>query len=170
MKTYRFGTINLGSEVYVSDPCYSLDVWCMHLIDNVLSGEYKTYTKTKEIAYGEKSVDERASELIVCHKDYKMSPLKVTDEVLCSVGVDSGTCGIYDKEYYEKYHFDGTNDDEWYKKNVCNGFWNRKGEASNLDNKGIISCSGYGDGHYTVYVKRNKEGLIYQITIKYIWQ
>ncbi len=33
-------TINLGPEVYVTDPCYSVPTWCQTKLTNVLPGEW----------------------------------------------------------------------------------------------------------------------------------
>lgn len=165
MKTKKFnlGEITLNNEVIVSDPCYGLLVWCNKEIKNVLSGKYNCFTRIQN----EDFWGERVKELTICHVDRKPFTALKHLEYICSVGVDSGTCGIYDKEYYKSNHNDEHADEEWYEKNVCNGFYLNKEQGLMLENKGIISCSGYGDGMYSVYVKRNENGFIYQITIKY---
>ena len=35
------------------------------------------------------------------------------------LGVDSGTIGIFDKKYYEEYHYANNINDKWYEKNIC---------------------------------------------------
>ena len=161
-KKHNLGVITLGSSVRISDPCYDMGVWCAKTLDNVLSGEYNAYTRVQdENRYG------RVTELTVCHVNYKPKALSKCNAYTC-VGVDSGTCGIYDLDYYKKSHFENNIDDDWYSKNVCNGFWDKKSRGSNLDGLGVISTTGYGDGSYYVALEENENGEIYRITIQYL--
>lgn len=166
MKTKKFnlGVITLSNKVMVSDPCYGLLVWCNKTIENVLSGNYNCFTRVgKDGVWGE-----RVKELTICHVDRKPFTAFKHLDYIGSVGVDSGTCGIYDNSYYESTHDEKHAEEKWYDKNVCSDFHLEKSQGLILENKGIISCSGYGDGMYGVYVKRNENGLIHQITLKYI--
>lgn len=107
------GTINLGNTVMVSDPCYGLGTWCQGDIENVLSGEYQC--KVGFVDEGEWGV--RVADIEVTHKDYVDKFLEMHREEF-EVGVDSGQAGIFDYEYYEKYHGAATDyphvDKEWY--------------------------------------------------------
>lgn len=103
------GTITLGSKVMVSDPCYKLGTWCQGVLENVLPGEY--HCKVAFIDEGKWGI--RVARITVLHKDYLYETLRV-EKCDFEVGVDSGTAGIYDYDYYTKYHTDKDTDDVWY--------------------------------------------------------
>ena len=44
MKAKCVGTINLGNEVTISDPCYDSGIWCSITFKNLLEGNFKCYT------------------------------------------------------------------------------------------------------------------------------
>lgn len=166
MKAVKIGQIQLGNSVRVSDPCYDMNVWCAGTLENILKGVYNAYVKIQDNKDG---WGRRITELSVCHSCHRFRSSK--KEMVGSVGVDSGTCGIYDLEYYEEHHYDDSIDEEWYSKHVCeSAFWKKPYQSSLLDGKGVMSCTGYGDGQYSVYVKKNEIGQIYQITIVYIYE
>ena len=112
------GTIKLGSKVMVSDPCYGLNTWCQGVLDNVLAGEYEcTVEHSNEGEWGI-----RVSAIEVTHKNYKGKFMEMYPESF-EVGVDSGQAGIFDYDYYCKYHTDANErdhvDDDWYDR-ICN--------------------------------------------------
>lgn len=162
-------TINLGSKVVVSDPCYKLGTWCAGVLENVLPGEYNCDICIEDAGrWGN-----RVSHLYVVHKDYNIRLCEINEEQEFEVGVDSGTAGVFDYDYYAKYHTTEDIDDDWYTQHICNAFY--PGFDSSTWNKyilthykGFVSQSGYGDGGYTCYVKRNDNGQIIAIMIEYI--
>ena len=191
LKTRRIislGDIELKDSVYVSDPCYGTYVWCMGLIENIKPGKYKGFMAKCETDWGL-----RVADLWVCHEDHLEYPEEVVEEF--TVGVDSGSAGIYDKEYYEHYHqfTEGEEKDdvfqEWYdrqfderydkdiKGNKVKEHYDREegcivrdtesADGIALDNKCVISFSGYGDGSYKAYVSKDKDGKIVGIRINY---
>lgn len=103
------GTITLGSKVMVSDPCYKLGTWCQGVLENVLPGKY--HCKVAFVDEGRWGT--RVARIMVLHKNYLNKTLRV-EECDFEVGVDSGTAGIYDYDYYAKYHTDKDIDDTWY--------------------------------------------------------
>lgn len=107
------GFIALDDKVMVSDPCYGMDTWCQGVIDNVLKGNYKC---TVEIS-DEGACGKRVSAIQVVHADYMKKFLEYSKENF-EVGVDSGQAGIFDYEYYKKYHSDDNEtehvDNDWY--------------------------------------------------------
>lgn len=97
----------------VSDPCYGMNTWCQGAINNVLKGNYKCTVETSdEDAWGR-----RVSAIQVVHADYMNKFLEYSKESFV-VGVDSGQAGIFDYEYYKKYHSDDNEtehvNDDWY--------------------------------------------------------
>ena len=161
--------ITLGNKVVVSDPCYKLDTWCAGVLENVLPGEYNCDIYIEDAG----SWGNRVSHLYAIHKDYKVRLCEITEEQEFEVGVDSGTAGVFDYDYYTKYHTTENTDDNWYEHHICNAFY--PGSDSSTWNKyvlthdkGFVSQSGFGDGSYTCFVKRNDESQIIAIMIEYI--
>lgn len=107
--------INLGNKVMVSDPCYGLGTWCQGVLENVKEGEYETSFTRME------PVDGRIESITVIHSENINDELNFELEEF-DVGVDSGQAGIFDYEYYSRYHSDSKEkeyvNDRWYDK-VC---------------------------------------------------
>jgi len=106
------GIITLCDKVMVSDPCYGLGTWCQGVLENVLPGKYVCKVGfTDEGDWGTRVADIRVE-----HVDCKVTEFDHMENF--TVGVDSGQAGVYDYEYYTKYHKDHTEyphvDDIWY--------------------------------------------------------
>lgn len=108
--------IRLGNKVMVSDPCYGLNTWCQGVLENVLPGTYNCKVEYSD----EGSLGVRVAAIEATHQDCGIYRFEIAD---FEVGVDSGQAGIFDYEYYAKYHTDSKDrdhvDDEWYDM-VCN--------------------------------------------------
>lgn len=104
--------LNLGNKVMVSDPCYGLGTWCQGVIENVKAGKYIPSIRRE---------DNDVAEIMVVHSEYEGHELNFEKENF-EVGVDSGQAGIFDYDYYEKYHSSSEEkdhvDDDWYDR-VC---------------------------------------------------
>lgn len=157
--------IQLGSEVMVSDPCYSEPTWCQIKLENVKPGTYRAFHKEHDS--GDWGV--RSSMIMVIHEDH------LDDDIIWyahkgEVGVDSGQAGIFSYDTYRKdgvemevptIGYDGRNfdwldfpgdkqeGDEWYK-NMCKITLTTTGWGTYSN--GLVSRSGFGDGSYTLYV------------------
>ena len=196
-KKYNLGTIELGSEVYVSDPCYNVGTWCQALVKGVKPGKYHCHMYKSD--FGEEGLGGiRVTDLWVVHESTQSQyPNKILDPSI-DIGVDSGAAGIYDKAYFEKYHLfeegksfdDYPEAEEWYDKQFELRYyydlegkeikeyfdeeshkWIRNGERADgvaLDEKCVISFSGWGDGGYSLYVGRNRKKEITSLRIKFI--
>lgn len=152
----ELGFITLEDEVYVTDPCYSIGTWCQALV-GVSPGKYKCFA----IISDEKEWGNRVSELHVVKENLfneyrKLDKIPYKSEPFpCCIGVDSGQCGIFDAKYYEEHQPDNDYYDvnSWYRR-VCE----LTNNAGIIDNLGVVSSSGYGDGRYPLFVaKENKE-------------
>lgn len=161
----EIGTIKLNEKVMVSDPCYMIGTWCQGTVENVLPGTYHCFYVTEYESYG------RVKNLIVVHEDH-LSILEsgyFFDEVIDeTIGVDSGTCGIFDYEYYERYHMD-SNDPEhekWYRDKI--DVQNGRTNFGITDEVGVWSESGYGDGCYPCYVHCDDNKKIVKFVIEFI--
>ena len=189
------GTIQLGSKVVVSDPCYCLNSWCQGVIDNVLPGVYNCKVEYKDT--GDWGV--RVAAIEVIHQNYEYTPDHCES---FEVGVDSGTAGIYDYDYYAKYHSEDNIDATWYNKtfdcahtvtknpNYVEFDWDNTDDfferfkayernkkismqyfnhcdANTLDGVSFISSSGYGDGSYSCYTA-SVDGKVVVIRVVFI--
>lgn len=145
--------IKLGKEVYLTDPCYDITTWCQQLLKKVKSGNWVVDYEYNEFEDGM----EQQVILSVAHEDYGMTIFNDYDEVVdsASLGVDSGTIGIFDKDYYEKYHFENKIDEDWYDKNICDFTKTLRRGANITDDNGVWVNTSYGDGEYVaeLYMK-----------------
>jgi len=151
-------TINLGPEVYVTDPCYSVPTWCQTKLTNVLPGEWIV-----SMIYDEKGGSNRNAELYLVHKDYQGKNLLYDWDWLGDFGVDSGQAGVFDAASYRDDAYaagittpevdfslpgDPLEGDAWYTKmcqfTLANDGWGAYAA-------GAVSSSGYGDGMFPVY-------------------
>jgi hypothetical protein len=111
--TTNKGTITLGSKVMVSDPCYGLGTWCQGVLDNVLPGEYECCVEHSD----EGDWGMRVAAIEVTHSEY-INTVMILEQEDFEVGVDSGQAGIFDYDYYVKYHSDRNDrehvDEVWY--------------------------------------------------------
>ena len=146
-KFVKVGTLDLSNEemVVVTDPCYSV-AQHLNMTAKVRKGVYDVLVEVKTTNFGE-----RVSRLAILNKNYDMDYLSPDNGIIsCSVGVDSGTIGIFALNYFDSVQ----NDDNWYEDNVVN--WGNGQKWNLCDLNGIISEAGYGDGLYFVYVYENK--------------
>ena len=155
------GNIKLGCEVICSDPCYDTygEVSFVNTtLANVKAGMYNAFYETTDI----EDWGNRVSQILVMHEDYGVNFDFSDFEYIGDCCVDSGTCGIWDYEYYETYHEDGLNDD-WYDTNICYLL----DKVALFGGQSICSSSGIGDGCYGVYGKYNEKDQLIAIQIKY---
>ena len=98
---YNLGTIELSDSVVVSDPCYDLGIWCSAIL-KIKPGKYLGFME--KVNFGDKPWEGiRVTNLWVIHEDYPDVYPNDLDEK-ADIGVDSGGAGIFDFDYYNKYH------------------------------------------------------------------
>lgn len=135
--------VNSG-KIIISDPGYHIEK-----IFEAMNGEWQADICTAKGCFGE-----NVAGVNLYNKEYgSMCP-----EFLGTFGVDSGQLGVYDSEEFKE------DDDEWYEKNSelsCSQ------EMCGLLKGGFVSSSGYGNGDYKVYCKRDF-GLIVALEIVFI--
>lgn len=170
-------TINLEEEVMVSDPCYSIPTWCQIKLTGVLPGKYKTICRitTETNGWGD-----RCSILMAVHENYLLENLSWRNHP-GEVGVDSGQAGIFSFESYRNDEvaegittpeidfvlpYNDKEGDKWYEK-ICK--FTLSNERWGLYDKGVVSCSGIGDGGYRCLVTK-KNGKIVGIAIDYLME
>jgi hypothetical protein len=140
----KIGTITLDEITFLSDPCYTTDTLANCVIQTI-EGDYNVY-----ITMGTNGdYKNRITNLIAIHKDYnkkfKTLPKNTKENLWCAV--DSGTCGIFNGEYFAEFHTDTLNE-EWYQENVIN-----MDKHKITNGMGVISSSGLGDGYYSIFAE-----------------
>lgn len=157
----KIGEIELGEIAFLSDPCYGTMSRGNTTI-SVIPGIYLVFVTRSESS--DIFLENRISNIIAVHKDYyskfKTYPKNDKEELYCAV--DSGTCGIFDSDYYEQHHTENDVNDDWYDKNVIN-----MEEFIITEGKGAICSSGLGDGVYDVFAEY-VDDKAFAIRIKFI--
>ena len=168
-----FGTIELGKDVCVTDPCYARDVWCMTFLHNVLAGEWDVFISKGAID----SFGERVYVLELRNRQCSQSFLDSLDwEKHSDLGVDSGRMSVFDDRYYRRKN----GSEELFDKdpalqeafdNACSSLVINEERAGIycLGKKpvGIVCSSGIGDGSYPLEVKTST-GVIVAMQIRFL--
>lgn len=157
----HYGTIELGTSVILSDPCYEPDNWCSAQVNNMVPGIYDCYADFTEIEHWGTRV---ARLVIIIDNPPHEAPNKIK-ELGTYLGVDAGVFGIYDESYFRNKKSE--NPDAWYQQNVISWIAKEEGFICE-DAKGFITSSGLGDGSYEPYVYFDDQGKIYKIEVSFI--
>ena len=170
-----------SGKIVCSDPCYTTDVWCMGVVDNVVNGTWVASVDKRDMD----DWGERIAVLWIANKEQMAKNPKIAWEVLAEEpmnftgGVDSGQFGFFDKAFYkndesakdlEKYDFGVDYDkevgDKWYRgcANITLG-----AESWGVLPNGVVSSSGFGDGSYDVFGLKNSEGEYIAFAVVFIY-
>jgi len=167
MRRIKLGEFEIVSnKATISDPCYEPGIWCAAVLDNVLNGTWTAVVATCE--------DDRIDRLIAFHgKSERVAPW---DIVPIMIGVDSGQAGIFDAAHYQDDEVAMTvekigpeiicPEEPWYSM-CCDRTLNTEHSADVVP-FGCVSSSGYGDGSYHCYVKKDGQGYIVGIMVEFI--
>lgn len=166
------GRFSLGTKVMISDPCYGINTLCQGVLKNIRAGFWDAYIKMCD----ESTWGNRVAELIAISLDYNdeyegINCSEINEPQSFKVGVDSGTAGIFDYDYYCKYHNESNANDEWYNKQICEQF-SPSDDSNDLEQSiftefnGVVSKTR--NGGYDCFIARNDEGEIIGIKIVYI--
>ena len=155
----QLGTITLGNKVTASDPCYESGIWCAKVLE-IKPGTYHCFAEVLETSWGT-----RIQSLRICHEDYLVG--RIDYKRPSNVGVDSGQFGFFDTKYYEAHQPDDNydNPESWYRK-VCNITLSDE-QSGTIEEKGVVSSSGYGDGVYGLYPGYNEQGEIVAASVDF---
>ena len=165
------GDIHLGETVMISDPSYRLDTWCQipinpKVTDNDMKmkpGRYSCYVKKVDAG----DWGERIAELLVF---YHNKPEYINDSIpweglIGEVGVDGGLAGVYDYDYFTKYHSKKDVNEEWYNQFVYNSNRNVF-----INDNMFVTSSGFGDGGYDASVKLIDDNTVVAIKVTFLWE
>jgi hypothetical protein len=146
-------------SLFISDPCYSKDIWCVGNIPDVVNGTWNAFAVTGQTNNG---WGNRVWELIALKEGNFVPQFKELTKI--NVGVDAGMAGIYNETSFKG----GNSTDEesilWYDK--CCEICHEK-QAGIIDG-GCVSSSGFGDGLYSCFVDRNEKQQVIGVKIVFI--
>lgn len=150
-----------GNKIHVSDPCYDYHCTGAVTIDNVLSGEYFAFLSLYDMA----TWGIRSASLSICHVKHKnVAPNICAD---CLIGVDSGQAGFFDDEYYQQNQGGDFGDINTFFELACSlTLSNNRGGI--MQDHGVVSETGFGDGFYPLYIGKNADGNIVAASICFI--
>jgi len=143
-----------SGKVYITDPCYAPGTWCQGVMENVKNGIWNAEIAiSDEEDWGKRCAMLRATYSGIYNPnilDYKKCEFEV--------GVDSGTAGIFDGDFY----VNGRDEIE----KICDSVFDDINAG--ICKGGCVSSSGFGDGTYTAYVATNESNEIVSIYIEFI--
>ena len=156
-----------GNELIVTDPCYDdgTDPSIRGIVSNVKNGNWSSYVHQGSIS----GWGSRNSELSAFHSS--SSPEEGDDAVWLKVdhfevGVDSGQAGMYDARRFPSDPGDYSEENSFYRKicdTTCAPLW-----AGTIEDVGVTSSSGFGDGEYECYILENENDEVVGVKIIFI--
>ena len=150
-----------GNKIHVSDPCYDYHCSGAITIDNVLSGEYFASIALYDMA----AWGTRSACLSIRHTKHKnILPNICTD---CVIGVDSGQAGFFDDAYYQQNQGGEFGDLNTFFGLACS-LTLSKNRGGIMQDHGVVSATGFGDGSYPLYIGKNADGKIVAASISFI--
>lgn len=137
-----------SGNLRITDPCYDKGTWCSGVLDDCKIGTWETFYKLDDTG-------NKVSELLAFYSDISSRTLKSEKwlEQSIDVGVDSGQCGIFDDELYPN-----PGDKKSFYSKCCD--FTSSDYAGVVENFGVVSSSGDGDGSYTCYTLEDKDGVV----------
>ena len=146
-------------QIRVSDPCYEKDSDGGLTVDNVLNGQWLVYFDY-----------DRFGDSVACvsavHNMYRYEASVYDLTEVARIGVDSGQASIFDKVYYDTNQGGEYGELDTFYGKCCQVTEDKV--CGIVEKCGVVSSSGYGDGEYSVYVCRDKNGLVYCVYIEFI--
>jgi len=145
-----YNSSNIGSfkvnsgKLMVSDPCYAVGSWGQGIVEKVKNGKWNARVLTSN----EGSWGKRVAVLIAAVDGF-MPKYEAYDweAQKFEVGVDSGQASIFDLAEFHSEDDNYNNPESFYAK-CCACTLNTPESAGIVDNNGVVSSSGYGDGGY----------------------
>lgn len=162
-KEKNLGTFEVKSgKIHISDPCYEYDENdknCVMTLKDVLNGRY----------FAKISIEGKYNDvesLTIHHEKY---PEFEPNFLMGTIGVDSGQAGIFDLKYYAENQCGEFGDLKSFYGLACSLTLSEE-QGGIMENAGVVSTSGCGDGEYEVYVRENEIGKIVSVSIIFIEQ
>ena len=152
-----------SGKIVISDPCYDRATWCGIYGRKAMNGTWETDIGISD----EGEWGKRVSVLVAKHGDFAS---RHDWEDYGTVGVDSGQMSIFDSNAYKDGEGEADKDGTFYNRccrETCKAFDHRPKKKADedydwgvVDNAGVVSCSGYGDGSYPVEVIKEGDKIV----------
>lgn len=156
----EIGEIDVNtSKIRVTDPSYDpseVPSACYTVVDMVKRGIWKCVATMADIP----EWGERVLELWIHHKDKR--ELEGENMVGYSA-VDSGQCGFFFNDDFERLYKNKEKSDKWYKM-VCK----ENKDAGVIVDEGVVTSSGLGDGLYEVFTEYDEHGEVDSIHLIFL--
>lgn len=162
----------------VSDPCYELDTWCQYELENVQPGSWSVFKTTSDEEFWGIRVAEFEAYIGEIPKD---DEYELVEEA--TIGVDSGQAGFFESTGYRNMSLFGKDkpvchpmflpedvtvenyQEEYFYGVCCNITLN---DQAGVFPGGAVSTSGFGDGSYDLFVRKNQDGKITALKLVFI--
>lgn len=162
----HLGTVDFGTKVLATDPCYSLGTWCHELVDGVLPGEWDGYA-IKTCFTFKWGQDARTAILMAHHRNHPVKAWSTCwEHISGNIGVDAGQAGLFDLKRYPKDNH-GEYDDPRTFYGRCSKITLSE-RACGAVREGFVSESGFGDGTYDLEVQRDSKGRIVAMAVYFL--
>lgn len=162
-----------SGKINITDPCYTTDTTCALFNLPAEIGEWLAVAEYEDGKWGYcvKSILAHRANTSRFAYDFQL----LSDDI----GVDSGQCGIFDAKFYPQGESTGEYEDKdsFYGK-VCELTSNDEEHEKDksipystygiIDNFGVVSSSGYGDGCYKAYGIKNDAGELVFIRVDFL--
>lgn len=152
-----------NGKMDITDPCYNRGVWCAVWELDVLPGTYSVYGYVDDMGeWGNRVVCITAQHEGVIGD---LDPHDIDEVISYNIGVDAGLCGFFCGK--PDYKGDGMWNDFLNSTCMPDGKWDSEHKIW-ASPEGVFSESGFGDGIYTLYAHRNKDGVIDALKVQFI--
>lgn len=166
-KTIPVRAVDLGQieikngKIQMSDPCYSPDLWCSH-VTKVKNGKWNCKALVGIVPHG------WGQRVVALEINHESTPKKKATTLQAVCPVDSGQCGFFDADYYNKQYQNADVNEKWYNK-ICKITCDDDNDCCGaIDGQGVVAASGIGDGVYDCYVGHNTSGEVTAMRLKFI--
>lgn len=167
--TYQVKTIGhfkvKSGKINVTDPCYSLDVWCRGEVE-VENGDWAA--QVEYIDCGDWGC--RVKSLSCWNIDICSNRLQ-REVAVFEVGVDSGQAGFFDFDAYPEHGASFTDGGDGFYAECCSKTNSNESAGIvrvNGEPIGVVATSGFGDGGYQATLLRNEQGNVEEIELIFI--
>jgi hypothetical protein len=156
------GTFEVESgKLIVSDPCYDRGTWHKGEIKDVRNGTWVAEVVLED----EHEWGMRVKEVTAYLKGH--ANIEASELLKAAIDVDSGQVGIFCDSAYPEGETGEYEDLKTFYGRACDSTDNPLG-AGIVDGHGVCSSSGFGDGSYSVCLKRDWDGKVVEVQIVFI--
>ena len=149
-----------NTRMHISDPCYDYIISGAVTLEGVLPGKYIATRTVYNVGFW----NSRTAKLSVQHVDYQnIAPKNFSG----NIAVDSGQAGFFDDLFYQQNQGGDFGDLTTFFGLACS-LTLSDNHGGIINNRGVVSDTGLGDGSYDLFTGENSEGKIVAASIIFI--